>query len=238
MSDLLLHCGGKAATLDDLRAVPAPPRTKSYQPVGHYDLVRKVRGIAEDLLSPLKFSQGQYGLAKEGQHMFGVMTFTNGSTKLGLTIGLGNSYDKTLRVKIAAGAKVFVCDNLCFAGSITYTRKHTKNVWEDIEEAVADRIVLSEEIFQDIVHCADEMGKRKIDDDEAYQMLGLLFGHKVVNTPQLNASLKGWREPTHREFRPRNVWSLYNSVTAALKTTQPKQIMEKHIELHRLIVSA
>lgn len=235
---LMLHCGGERATLEELESVPLPKMTKSYRPVAHRELADRVRTIAEDILDPLKFRNEEYGLAKEGQHMFGIMTFTNGSTKLGLTIGLGNSYDKTLRVKIAAGARVFVCDNLCFHGGITYTRKHTRNVWEDIEAAVADRILLSEQIFQEIVQDAEEMRRQGISDDDAYRVLGLLFGHGVVNTPQLNASLKGWREPTHREFKGRNRWSLYNAVTAALKTTQPKQVMEKHNELHRLLASA
>jgi len=170
--------------------------------------------------------------------MFGVMTFVDGATKMGLSIGIVNSYDKTLPIKIAAGARVFVCDNLCFSGDITYTRKHTKNVRKDVEEAIRNRVLFSEKIFRRILKDSNIMRNRKIDDDEAYRMLGLLFGHKVINTPQLNASLKEWRNPSHKEFRPRTGWSLYNTITSALKTTQPNQVMEKHIALHDLFASA
>ena len=29
--------------------------------------------------------------------------------------------------------------------------------------------------------------------------------------------LKEWREPRHEEFQPRNIWSLFNAFTEALK---------------------
>ena len=37
---LLLHCGDREVTLEELQNIPLPDETKSYKPVAHYALVR------------------------------------------------------------------------------------------------------------------------------------------------------------------------------------------------------
>ena len=54
----------------------------------------------------------------------------------------------------------------------------------------------------------------------------------MIKPRQLTQTLREWRNPIHDEFKERNVWSLYNAMTSALKSTPPNKIMEKHIDLH------
>ena len=49
--------------------------------------------------------------------------------------------------------------------------------------------------------------------------------------------VRAYEEPEHREFKPRNAWSLYNSVNQALKTSPVNEIMERHRALHANILN-
>ncbi|MBT5427684.1 MAG: hypothetical protein HOK84_15885, partial [Bacteroidetes bacterium] len=123
MSELLLHRGGEQCTLDDLRSVPLPPETRTYQPVSHYDLAKNLAEVSGGLLRGYQLQGAQYGLARDGAQLFGVHTYKNGiSGSMGLSVGFRNSYDKSMSVGIAIGASVFVCDNLALTGDIAIMR--------------------------------------------------------------------------------------------------------------------
>ena len=233
---LLLHCGGEHVDLTDLQAIPLPEETQSYKPVGHYDLALNLAEIATGLLSGHTLVNSQYGIAREGKQMFGVHTFKNGSEELGLSIGFRNSYDKSMSVGIAVGASVFVCDNLALTGDITVMRKHTTNVLNDLEEMAITTIYRSQSNFRRIADDADVMSRISIEDDQVYQLMGLLYGNGILTPRQLPVVKKEWHKPSYLDFEPRNLWSFYNACTEALKSSPPSKIMEKHIALHDRLV--
>jgi len=232
---LLLHCGGERVELNDLKAVPLPEETNSYKPVSHYDLAINLAHVSQDLLRGYELVKSQFGLARKGHQMFGVHTFKNGSDKLGLSIGFRNSYDKSMSVGIAIGASVFVCDNLALTGEIAIMRKHTVNVWNDLEEMAITTIYRSQHNFHRIVEDANWMRGIDIGNDDAYRLIGLLFGRGVLTPRQLPVTKREWLKPAYPDFEPRNLWSLYNAATEALKSTPPHKIMERHIALHQIL---
>ena len=236
LGGLMLHCGGETASFEDLGAVLLPKQTETYMPVSHTALVKKVIEITTDVLQ-VKLDKSGFGLASDGRHMFGHLRFKNGKgvKDMGLCIGLVNSYDKRLRVRIAAGANVIVCDNLMITGEITYTRKHTSRVWDDIENAIFRNIGGAEAVFDHLVKDADRMKTVEVSDDAAYQTMGLLYGRKILGNQMMTVARGQWDTPDHKAFEPRTLWSLYNAMNSALKLARPGAIMEKHRELHRLL---
>lgn len=233
MDGLMLHCGGQPATRAAISAISLPVETDTYKPVGHNLLVDKVIEIATDVL-PITLEAESFGLAREGNRMFAHLRFQNGNAnkEMGLCIGLVNSYDKSLQVRLAAGASVFVCDNLALSGGITYARRHTLNVWEDLEAAILERIGQAEGSFGDVVKAADIMRTVDITDQCAYRVLGELYGERLLTNPMMTEARSEWETPTHNDFEPRTQWSLYNAITAALKRTPPGKIVENHQRLH------
>ena len=232
MSNLILHRGGQACTREELRDIATPPSTESYVPVAHHDLVNRLLDIAGDLLPGYSLHREQYGIARYNAQLFGVHTYQNGSSEMGLSIGFRNSLDKSLSVGLAFGASVFVCDNLALQGSIMIMRKHTTNVWRDLEELIVSSVLKARTGFHQAREDAVVMKERPMDDTEAWQALGFLYGNKVLTTRQLPVALKEWHDPRHREFEPRTLWSLYNACTEALKASPPRSIMERHLALH------
>lgn len=140
-STLVLHRGGKEATLEEVKAVPTPGETKSYMPLPHYELAVNTMRIGEEMLSVrgFKVDKAQFGLDKDGARMFGVVSFANGVQGMGLAVGFRNSYDKSMSAGFAIGGRVFVCDNLAMAGELVVMRRHTGGIIDELR----DRLVLT-----------------------------------------------------------------------------------------------
>lgn len=239
MTQLLMHRGGDYTTLDELRSIPVPEETETYKPVPHYDLATNLAEVSGAILNGYHLQGSQFGLARDGAQMFGVLTYKNGiSSDMGLSIGFRNSYDKSMSVGIAIGASVFVCDNLALTGQIAIMRKHTSNVWNDLEELTITTIYRSQHNFHRIVEDAQEMKAWHLGDDDAYKLLGLLYGKGVISPRQIPVVKRGWQDPSHDAFIDRNAWSFYNAVTEALKSAPPTKILEKHIALHNVLGGA
>lgn len=224
--------GKNRVGFSDLQRVPPPARTKSYVPVRHNELANMTRSIAGNILHDFSLYKEEYVLAREGRHMFGVLTFKNHSDEMGLSIGIRNSYDKSLSVGCTLGASVFVCDNLVFKGDIAVFRKHTINVLQDIGQMILSAIYAQKEKYERIQQDAEHLKQLDITDDTAFRLMGLLYGKGIVTPRELPVIKEHWLKPPYEDFEGRNAWSLYNSVTEALKTAPPALIMQKHIQLH------
>ena len=234
--ELLMHTAdGKYVSLDELRNIPIPPETPTYKPVSHYDLATNLAEVSGSLLRGFELERTQYGLAREGNQLFGVHTYRNGSDSMGLSVGFRNSYDKSMSVGIAVGASVFVCDNLSLVGEISIMRKHTQFVHRDLEELAITTLYRSQHNFTRIVEDSEEMQGQYLSDNDAYRLLGLLYGNGIITPRQIPVVKKEWLTPSHEEFEDRSTWSFYNAVTEALKTSPPNRIMERHIALHNLL---
>ena len=234
---LLLHKGAEAATIEQLAMIPLPQETRSYKPVAHHELANMLSSIAANLLPEFTLDSTQFGLARDGQKMFGVHTFKNGNSALGLSIGFRNSYDRSLSVGIAVGASVFVCDNLMLTGDLTVLRKHTSNVHADIDSLALSAIYRSRSAFNQIKQDAEVMKQIPMSDDEAYRMLGLVYGRGIITPRQIPVVKSEWLEPSHDAFEDRNLWSFYNAVTESLKSSPPQSIMERHLAIHKQLMN-
>jgi hypothetical protein len=121
------------STLEHIKSIPLPARTRSYSPVGHLDLI----GTLKDLLERNDFSikNENYSLDKTGQKMFGTFILNEGITAtddklaaMSYMVGFRNSYNKTMAVGIAAGTHVFICSNGAITGEFLEFRKHTSGL--------------------------------------------------------------------------------------------------------------
>jgi len=242
--DGLIQKGTHITDSVGLTCVPLPLRTNTYQPVGHLELVDLVKDISTQTITGYRLNDEQYALSKEGAEMFGQISFVpideNISTagrSMDLAIGVVNSYNKRVRVKFASGAKVLASNTLVLLGDVTYTRKHTPNVLVDVRTAISDALSLAKSAYETAKTDSIAMRYVETTNEQAFALLGVLFGQGVFNTPQLNIALKEWKSPSYISFQERNLWSLYNAASIALKTSSPDKCMEKHIGLHDLFVN-
>ena len=221
-----------AVGINDLQAIDMPKPTRTYVPVSHYDLAMNIGSIGERIIDKELHSH-KFGIARKGQHMFGTLTYKNPEDEIGLSIGFRNSYDKSMSIGVCVGAKVFVCENLMMTGEVTFMRKHTGNILEELNSLIFNVLYNSDDKFQQLQEDKEAMKEIDVNNQKAWQTMGVLFGKGVINTPQISIMKKEWKAPSHNDFKEKSLWSLYNAGTEALKTCSPTQMMGSHIKLHK-----
>lgn len=236
MEGFLMHVDGKETTREQLDLIPLPEESDTYKPVSHYHLANKLLTISQVVLKDYLIVGEHYGLARSGNQMFSYFKFQKEAGDMALSLAFRNSYDRSMSIGLAVGASVFVCDNLALQGEIVVMKKHTKNVWLALENTCIQTLYRSQDCFARIVEDAAMMKQRELDDPEAFKIMGLLYGRDIISPRQLTVVKDEWLRPSHDEFRPRNLWSLYNACTEALKSCPPLSVMERHVQLHHTLI--
>ena len=137
-------CTKNPSTEMDVRMVPVPEATRTYTPMPHGDLIDTIEVQLGHHLPDYHIVDKQYGLAREGQQMFGMISLRRSEPDivdveiveddLDISIGFRNSYDKSMSVGIVGGAKVFICDNMMMsADAVKIMKRHTKNVIREFD---------------------------------------------------------------------------------------------------------
>lgn len=217
MTQLMLHAGAHAATLDQVREVATPLPDGAWHPIAHAEVLDLVTTALTE--RHLAVRQSAYALWATGLRMFGTLELVNGENHddYAMTIGIRNSHDKSFAAGAALGSRVFVCDNLAFSGEITFARKHTVNIARDLPQLVAAGIgrLIDARITQDARIAAYKV--REIGDAEAHDVVIRAIDRQVIGPMLVKDVLKEWRAPQHEEFAPRTAWSLFNAFTEGLK---------------------
>ena len=133
---LMAHVGAQSMDREGLKALETPQPTDSWTPIPHYDLVQALEG--QLLARGITIVKEQF--AVQQAKLFGVIdTDYQVTDEGGAALGIRTSNDKSLALQLAIGYRVFVCDNMAFAGDlIALRRKHTGNL--DLHKEFAEGI--------------------------------------------------------------------------------------------------
>src|ERR1700704_4332580 len=121
----LLAYGGKL-TREQLFLVPTPPATATHRPVPHAEVVQ---ALIETLgFRHIGVVKDEYAVSKDGMKRFGVLDLDTGMHGCRFSIGVRNAHDKSMRLAMTVGYRVFVCENMAFSGDFEpVLAKHSKN---------------------------------------------------------------------------------------------------------------
>ena len=127
MSNLCMAGGGQYVDRSEVAMIPTPKGTNSWRPVPHIEVIDAVTEVVK--AHRWEITEEQFGLAREGQKLFGVMKINKTScAEWTRCIGLRNSHDKSFSVGLSAGINVLVCSNMAFGGSTVIKRRHTSRI--------------------------------------------------------------------------------------------------------------
>lgn len=225
---LMLHCGSKSRTLEEIRQIPTPPPVRSegsekrkgqlFVPIAHDFLYDSVVGELEKSTC-FRVADQNFGVSEDGQKFFGLIQVRNGhnADDHSLVMGIRNSHDQTFSSGLVIGSHVFVCDNLAFSGEIKIARKHTANILRDLPALIFSAIgqVKSAVDFQTLRFEAYK--NTPLDNRDADHVLMNAWREGVLSSRTLTTAREEWDNPSHEEFAPRNLWSLFNDCTEAFK---------------------
>lgn len=237
-SVLVAHCGAKKVTREELLEIPAPVGTRTHQPLPHHQIIE----VLEEALSfrYLKVVKDEYAVSQDGMKMFGVMDLNAEFSGCRFSIGLRNSNDKSMRLALTAGYRVFVCDNMAFSGDFSpLLHKHTRKL--ELYDAVSVAVDRIHRGFEPLKNQVQGMKDQVLTEEE---------GKLIIYRAFLDRNIRGvprhlmpvvhdlYFSPNHEAFIPRNLWSLSNAFTSAFKKLAPVKQFEATARLGAYLADA
>lgn len=238
MSDLLLHAGGRLATIDQLRACTTPPPEGRWHPVSH---VKVLDTVKETLLGAgYAIRAEKYALARSDARFFGVLDLSTPLAEgVSLSVGVRNSVDKSFPLGFAAGSRVFVCDNLAFRSELLVRRKHTVNGMRAFGTAISGAVSSLTSFKEAETVRIRRMAEWELTPHQVSHVILAAYRRGIISSLQLPKVCEAWEEPPHEEFRPRTAWSLFNAFTEVLKgraVKAPQAFVAQTIRLNGLML--
>jgi hypothetical protein len=230
---MMLHAGARTVQRQELRSMGTPPATDTWQPIPHWILADKVRNAIEAQHLTLKREEygvqdstmpgkekGQ-GLQVKDSKLFALFTLGNGASRSGYShqIALRQSLDKRMSVTIAAGATVFICDNMCISATKLVHRKHTANIMADLQGLVDDALKDVSLEFKVTDRRYDAYKRRAIGTVTFNNICMQAVEAGALPYSRLSKVVPQWKDPTHPEFKRhgKSVWRMFNAFTEADK---------------------
>jgi hypothetical protein len=220
MSESALIAQDSKLTREQLALVPTPPGTATHRPVPHIEVVN---ALAETLgFRHISVVRDEYAVSRDGMKMFGVMELDQGMQGARFALGIRNSHDKSFRLAVTVGYRVFVCENLAFSGDFSpVLAKHSKNF--SLQNALSIGVDDMQRNFKPMVEAVDRWRASQMSDVAARLVIYRAFIEGELEVPRHLARPVHDRyfNPEHEEFAPRTMWSLSNAFTSAFKELDP-----------------
>lgn len=227
---LLLHVNGLTATRNEVYNILTPAHTRTWQPVPHRDFIESILKNADK--AGLTIRSEAYGLANKGERLFGVIAFDQGNEH-GWSVGIRNSHDKSLKAGIVGGARIFVCDNLCFSGEFKAQRKHTPNI--DIKSMIGSAFDNLPEKIDNLFKNLERLKMEGLTEDEAKLAIFQAAEDRIVAPSEVLNIWQEFKEPTYKEFKEPNKYNLLMAFTEQAKHYSVGKLDKLHQKLPALL---
>jgi len=122
---LVAHRGATLVSREELAEYEPPEPEGRWKPVKHSLIVDLMH---EELKRrQIQVAKAEYAVQKDGNYLFAVLTLNwLRDQEMSAALAFKHSHDKTEAMKMYAGVRVFICDNMALSGDeIILNRKHT-----------------------------------------------------------------------------------------------------------------
>ncbi|MBE6371430.1 MAG: DUF945 domain-containing protein [Lentisphaerae bacterium] len=228
---LCMSGGGQIVDRQAVALVNTPIGTESWKPVPHIEVIDAVTEVVK--AHKWEITEEHFGLAREGQKLFGVMKI-NKSSCLDWTrcIGLRNSHDKSFSVGLTAGISVMVCSNMAFGGTTIIKRRHTSRI--ELAQLVDVAVNELENEFLMLEKVCEDMKIQYLqNDDEARSKIVRAAEIGAINSSDIVPVFREFKQPRHEEFAEPTRWSLLNAFTETIKKYTPQRVDYSYSALNR-----
>jgi hypothetical protein len=219
-SQLLTHCGARKLSREELNGVPTPEGTPTHRPVPHCEIV----GALVETLSfrHIGVVRDEYAVSNDGMKMFGVLDLETSFDGCRFSIGVRNANDKSMRLALTVGYRVFVCDNMAFHGDFTpVLAKHSKHF--SLVDALSVGVDRMQRNFEPMRRQIGAWKGQQLPETQAKLLIYHAFIEEELDAPKHLARKVHdlYFNPQFEEFAPRTMWSLSNAFTSAFKELEP-----------------
>jgi len=231
MSNLMMSGGGRFVDRETVALVDTPIPTVSWKPVPHIEVIEAVSEVIH--AHNWTITEEQFGLAREGQKLFGVMKINkSSSSEWTRCIGLRNSHDKSFSVGLSAGLMVMVCSNMAFGGTAVIKRRHTSRI--ELSQLIDVAINELELEFLTLETVSEDLKVLYLkNDNEARSVIVRAAEFGAINSSDILPVFQEFKKPRHAEFEEPTRWSLLNAFTETVKKYTPQRVDHSYATLTR-----
>jgi len=215
-----------------------PAQTRTYKPITHNQLIdltmESIYGAGFTLDKEL------YSASPDGQVANANFTISNVADKeMQLQIGWQNSYNKTLSLKFAIGASIFICQNGAVHGDMgSFKKKHMGEVQQFTPSAITEYIKQAGDTFQTMQKEREAMKQIEMSKRTQAELVGrLLLEEQLISTMQVNQIAAELSKPTYDYGAPGSLWELYQFTTQTMRETHPRFWINDHMKAHNFFVN-
>lgn len=227
------------STKSALINVPLPLSTRTYKAVSHGQLIDLTLNSIEN--AGFRLDKETYSMAQGGAIANGNFTISNvADAEMQLQIGWQNSYNRTLSLKFAIGARIFICQNGSVHGDMgSFKKKHMGEVQQFTPSAITEYIKQAGDTFSKMQAEREQMKQIETNKRVTAELIGrLLLEETLISTMQVNQIAKELTSPTYDYGAPGSLWELYQFTTQTMRETHPRFWINDHIKAHKFFVNA
>ncbi len=237
-STLVAHRDTARVTYDNLKAIETPASTRYWKPVSHVELIDTMK---EQLFARgFEVAKQDFAIGSEGRKLFGTLDLTSDLMPgIGNALGFRHSNDKSMAIKIVAGGRVFVCDNMALSGDVTIMKQ--KHTWSyNLKDLIRRGLDIWQGKQAGMVRDINRLQETALSDEGAQALLArsLFEGVTTFQTFKQAYDLffeRAVRAPEqYPDCAPRTAWGLHNAYTRALKESTPNAQFNTTIELSKV----
>ena len=221
-------------TESEVRAIGLPPHIEalasdSFKPLAHGEVLDKVEEALKAAgLEIARDDEGnirkRFTTVDDHAKMYATLPLTSRiDDQSRLMIGIANSWNKTLALRIGFGSEVFVCTNGAFFAEKVIGRKHTKNILEDLKSLIAKALEQTNTYVEQQRNFFARLREVNMTDKDAHDFIvRAAVDHDTITGGEVVDVVEEWRKPRYEEFNPRTAWSMFNAFTEVGKRIQTK----------------
>lgn len=217
----------------ELAALETPPATETFQPIPH---ARLIECLEESLaFRHIQIVRDEYAVSPDGMRLFGLLELNAEFQGVRFAIGLRNANDKSMRLGMVAGYRVFVCDNMALGGDFKpLLAKHSKHF--DLVESISIGVDRIQRGFPSLREMIDTMRTRQLSTDEARSIIYRAFMENRFPVKLMKAVHREFFiAPSYDEFKQPTMWSLSNAFTTTFKELAPVRQYEMTAKLGKFL---
>ena len=221
-----------------IMAADVPAQTRTYKPITHSSLIDLTLNSIEK--AGFSLDKETYSMAREGAIANGQFSIRNvADSEMQLQIGWQNSYNKSLSLKFAIGARIFICQNGMVHGDMgSFKKRHKGDVQEFTPNAITEYIKQAGDTFSQMQRERESMKQIEMTKRVKAELIGrMLIEEQFISSTQMNIMARELENPTHNYGAPDSLWELYNYATFAMKELHPSIRMNNHIKAHNFFVN-
>jgi len=255
----ITHCGSRRVSESVLQKMGTADGTETHRPISHWDAFNRtatgLRAAGWEITSAKHAVNSRNDFSGLWDQYFGLMELkkihghdgaaSNLDQEAGMVAGVRNAHDKRFPYGFVFGAKVFVCDNLAFHGEVTKTRRHTKNIDEDLDGVIQRGIEMLNKGRSVIADRHRSYQQTQLLESEVNDIIVRSYrDFKAIPKTLITDVLNEFHEPSHDEHKEydsghaglRSMWRLYNAYTESLKGRGSLSTLgDRTMRLHKLL---